>query len=139
MMRCGVCGDEVMAEGFTVVRRRPNRPTCRPCDRKKTAAYYAKNSERIRKKRASQVDEYTAKRRIANAVRYAVRSGKIMKPGQCQECGVAASGYGLHAHHADYNKPFEVEWLCVKCHGKRHRLISLPPIPVAPDTDREGA
>lgn len=42
----------------------------------------------------------------------------IPKPENCQECG---SGYNIHAHHEDYTKPFNVEWLCSVCHGKRHR------------------
>ena len=47
-----------------------------------------------------------------------VESGKIIRPKQCSDCG---SEGRIHGHHADYSKPFDVEWLCPLCHGKRHR------------------
>lgn len=48
----------------------------------------------------------------------AIRSGKIQRPIACQECGAITSVQG---HHNDYSHPYEVEWLCSLCHGKRHR------------------
>lgn len=48
----------------------------------------------------------------------AVRDGKIKRPDFCQSCGAKGK---IHAHHADYSKPLDVEWLCAECHGKRHR------------------
>lgn len=50
-------------------------------------------------------------------LRYAVRSGYIKKPLLCQEC---LSGKNIQAHHKDYSRPFFVDWLCGKCHKKRH-------------------
>lgn len=49
------------------------------------------------------------------AVRRAIKSGKIVR-GPCQECGASEA----QAHHEDYSKPFEIKWLCQKCHSKLH-------------------
>lgn len=46
--------------------------------------------------------------------RYALRKGRIQKPMFCEYCGQAKK---LQAHHADYKKPFEVEWVCQRCHN----------------------
>lgn len=48
--------------------------------------------------------------------RYAIRSGQLVKQ-PCQVCGDPKS----QAHHDDYSKPLEVQWLCSKHHGERHR------------------
>lgn len=60
-------------------------------------------------------------------VKWALTSGRIVRPNQCERCG-QNPGTGrdgrslLHAHHHDYSKPLDVEWLCVKCHRKETRL-----------------
>jgi hypothetical protein len=58
----------------------------------------------------------TTARTLLNA---AVRSGKIIKPDACQECGEVKR---ITAHHNDYNNPLEVVWLCYECHAKKHRV-----------------
>lgn len=55
-------------------------------------------------------------RSIASA---AVASGKLQRPQQCDECGARSDS--IEAHHPDYDKPLEVEWLCSACHTDRHR------------------
>ncbi len=51
------------------------------------------------------------KNKARNAVSNAVRDGRIVKL-PCQHCGNQKS----QAHHHDYTKPLDVEWLCFKCH-----------------------
>lgn len=47
-------------------------------------------------------------------IRDALRDGRIVKPSNCSKC--SKQSVRLDAHHHDYNKPLEVEWLCRKCH-----------------------
>ena len=60
------------------------------------------------------------KRAVHIIVGNAIRSGKITKS-PCERCGKLK---GVHAHHEDYSKPFDVMWLCKKHHGERHREIN---------------
>lgn len=58
------------------------------------------------------------KRKAHEAAGNAVRCGKLIPLANCEDCGKQTK---LQKHHADYSKPLSVEWLCTKCHGKRHR------------------
>lgn len=51
----------------------------------------------------------------------AVSQGRLSKPDQCSRCGESTPSRRLHAHHEDYSKPLEIEWICSKCHGMEHR------------------
>jgi hypothetical protein len=49
-------------------------------------------------------------------------------PPLCQSCSASFSkiqfdGRKLkpHAHHLDYTRPYDVEWLCPGCHMRKHR------------------
>lgn len=46
----------------------------------------------------------------------ALKGGIISKPMNCSKCGRILK---LTAHHKDYMKPLEVEWLCYECHGNK--------------------
>ncbi len=54
------------------------------------------------------------KSRARALVNSAIRRGKLEKQ-VCSLCGAKAQ-----AHHRDYSKPFEIEWLCQVHHGQRH-------------------
>jgi hypothetical protein len=51
----------------------------------------------------------------------AIRWRKLKKPTTCSRCG---SEGNIQGHHEDYDRPYDVEWLCPKCHGKEHRKVS---------------
>lgn len=52
----------------------------------------------------------------------AVQRGTVARPQGCDRCRKDCTPHG---HHHDYEKPFEVEWLCPKCHHGEHRKERL--------------
>jgi len=64
---------------------------------------------------------------IARArARYAVKTGVLKKPNECEVCGLVKP---LSGHHEDYSKPLAVIWLCFSCHAdadkkRESRIIS---------------
>lgn len=78
---------------------------------KKFSEHYKFNSYKRRKEKPGEV-EATRKLNVA------INSGKIIRPSNCQKCG---ENIKVDGHHEDYNKPFEVTWLCRSCHLTLHR------------------
>ena len=60
---------------------------------------------------------HPAKLRAHYAVRAAVLGGLLDRPGRCEGCHRAGR---VVAHHPDYARPLDVEWLCPRCHARRH-------------------
>jgi hypothetical protein len=115
---------------------------CKDCTRRDVSAHRAGNVERVtrydrarsaakRKVRAlggvllMQVRrteaEKVQRRRASQAVTSAMRSGRLVRPEGCEDCGTspARSARGLsliQAHHDDYTQPLAVRWLCPPCH-----------------------
>ena len=60
-----------------------------------------------------------------NMLEYAIRKGIVDRKFKCEESGdVGTFKDGrtkIQAHHADYNQPLKVMWLCQKCHHKWHK------------------
>lgn len=48
------------------------------------------------------------------AVHKALREGRLRRPPACENCGRVTER--IDAHHEDYSKPLDVDWLCVWCH-----------------------
>jgi hypothetical protein len=66
--------------------------------------YYRKNPDRWK---------------AAMAMQWARRHGLLVAPDNCPACGDTGK---MHAHHNDYSRPMEIEWLCEHCHRElRHR------------------
>lgn len=65
----------------------------------------------------SSADE--ALKRKANAtVNREIKAGRLIK----QPCEVCGETDYVEAHHADYSKPLEINWLCIKHHNERDGL-----------------
>lgn len=75
---------------------------------------------RDRENRARWQQRHAIKRNCHVVVGNAIRDGKLT-PQPCERCGADEH---IHAHHEDYTKPLDVNWLCRTCHGIRHREIN---------------
>ena len=55
------------------------------------------------------------KLKVKDAVRYAIKTGKLVKT-PCHICGDVQ----VEGHHPDYSRPLDVVWLCRKHHNEVH-------------------
>ena len=62
-------------------------------------------------------ERHPERERAHYAVRAAVLGGLLERPDRCEGCGRVGR---VVAHHADYGRPLDVEWLCSWCHARRH-------------------
>jgi DnaJ-class molecular chaperone len=92
--------------------------------RKASHDYYMRNRDAIRAKRNADAranprkkDLTTEQERARARLRYAVWTGKVVKPTRCDDCGATGQ---INGHHHDYSKPLDVQWLCAACHGRAH-------------------
>lgn len=94
-----------------------------------------RESERQRRRRSAQ--RYPERHVARMKVRHALIAGKLTKPETCQKCGQPDAKTGgarrssIHAHHhAGYDRPLDVEWICITCHGREHRkTVTTSPAP----------
>lgn len=68
-------------------------------------------------------------------VRRAIKDGRLVRPETCQTCKrippLMRDGRSqIQAHHPDYTKPIDVEWLCSKCHRAETPLPEVIGAPV---------
>jgi hypothetical protein len=87
------------------------------------AIYHSEACEK-RARRARNPDTERVKSRARQAVLAAIARGELSRPSNCERCGAASNPLlrkpDIEAHHHDYSKPLEVEWLCVRCHATQH-------------------
>ena len=109
---------------------------CKPCSNKRRVkwakdnpeqqaqtlkGWKERNKKRVRRQnqeaKARHRKRHPDKEKARRTVARAIELGEIVKPKQCSRCTRRVrSANDLHAHHADYSKPLQVEWLCRKCH-----------------------
>lgn len=114
---CSKCSRELPLEKFAKYKRRNKEyySSCKNCK----AEYRKANKEKLLlakyEREAKNAERDKDKRRAWNALYYALRTGKISKPTLCETC---CSAENIQAHHKDYSKPLEVNWVCQVCHAE---------------------
>lgn len=99
---------------------------CKPCRAKRDRKYYLTSEPRRSRKTTNYISagKYAESNpeniKIYQKVKYALRVGKIIKS-PCKYCG---EFHDVIAHHSDYNKPLEVEWMCKFHHKAWHKLFA---------------
>ena len=109
---------------------------CKSCTKKRIWKYVENNADilserernRYQKRRQDPLfllkrKEYQDARRtpeLTRASNVCNRNLKHMKPEICEKCKERKAKQG---HHPDYSKPFEVQWLCVRCHIRTHKAL----------------
>lgn len=104
---------------------------CRTCKhRAAQAKYRAKNrrrlnaehaaweasEERLAERRRRWRETDPAVRRAHYLVRHALRRGDMVRPDVCEQAPGCQGR--IEGHHDDYDKPFEVRWLCQRHHAE---------------------
>lgn len=86
--------------------------------------------ERGKKMRAFWELSRDIKRQATRIASNAIRDGRLI-PGPCRVCGTTER---IEAHHNDYTKPLEVDWLCVRHHMEIHGKVMRKenPLPKGP-------
>lgn len=92
---------------------------CRPCNtdrmrelkRRKGPAY-------VREINRKTYEKHKEKWIARAKARYAIKTGKLVRPDRCEVCELKKPPQG---HHEDYSKPLEVIWLCSGCHADAHK------------------
>lgn len=73
------------------------------------------NSDKIKLSRKKYKDHYPEKSKAHAILGNAIKYKHIFKK-PCKFCGELK----VEAHHADYSKPLDITWLCIKCHKDLH-------------------
>src|SRR5262245_11478550 len=114
MKRCTYCLFVLPEESFRLVGKY-RRSKCWACE--KTVQNATRKPQRATK-RASRYPADPIKLRARQAVRDAVRHGRIVKPERCERCWRFCSTEQLGGHHfKGYEHALSVEWLCQQCHA----------------------
>ena len=104
-------------------RRRKDKVRLRPIKAKWEQEWRKNNPEKAKAVDKKKAGKYRKKARIVSKVNWAVKTGKLIKPKKCECC--ERKHKRIEGHHMDYDKPFEVIWLCRLCHGFAHRIIDI--------------
>lgn len=97
-------------------------PEGKAAHQKSHKKYYQSEAGKATHRRSSEVQRSAHPDRIKarQTLYHAINSGRIKRPSTCEECSKKRF---VHGHHEDYNKPLDVDWLCIKCHNKLHEEL----------------
>lgn len=112
--QCSRCGEEKPVDEFRRAHRGERHYQCRAC----MAEWKRERSPDVKRRdRELYRVRHPEKHRAHRAVRKAVARGTLVRPDACVRCGAVGP---VHAHHEDYERRFDVEWLCLRCHADQH-------------------
>jgi len=128
---CRICGEEKPIEQFYRNRMTKDgrRGECKVCCNRLKNEWKMANRQRDNEyvKRSRNRNPESVKRSVYgwrklhpgvsaaySKVRRAVKSGELLRPESCPQCGEKTI---VDAHHEDYGKPLDVDWMCRKCHA----------------------
>jgi len=77
--------------------------------------YDAFDREKARARNDAYWRRHPERRQANNAVMVALRTGRLVRPDACGRCRCSCKP---EAHHQDYSRPLDVEWLCRRCHRR---------------------
>ena len=141
LKRCTKCGIAQSLDAFSP--RHDGRfggyyPQCRACRRAALRAHRARNQEdahgkarvyarALYRKHAATFGARVAQWKLAHPdrrraqlrLKKAIESGLVQKLEACSRC--ATTKLRIEAHHEDYSRPLQVEWLCKPCHIRADR------------------
>ena len=128
--KCKDCTKSDAAERYLLVRLNPvwlakERARCRAKQERYRKAGLAKPTSPATRSKWAETNKH--KIMAQRKVQQARRSGKLFQPDKCSNCG--KTGCGLEAHHPDYMRPLNVQWLCTTCHGITRRKESCEIVP----------
>lgn len=84
--------------------------------RRKTPEELERNRKQAKKSERRFPEKWSARKKVSRAV----RNGTLVRQ-PCRKCGNPKS----QAHHHDYSRPLDVEWLCQRCHAMEHRTSDV--------------
>ena len=68
------------------------------------------------------IEKYKEKQNSRLKLNEAIKKGFITRPEKCYNCEKIGK---VEGHHDDYSKPYDVVWLCKRCHNTLHRKQNL--------------
>jgi len=81
----------------------------------RTRDWQKRNPEKVRAAVRAWNAKNRDKRRAQGRLQYAVKTGKLVRPDGCEQCGKRCKPHG---HHPDHSLPLVVQWLCASCHRR---------------------
>lgn len=95
---------------------------CTPCYAIYRREFLPKEEHNAFKNGGLPIQEKKKRIKARSDLNHAVQQGKINQL-PCRLCGNEKS----QAHHPDYDKPLDIEWLCLICHWQIHKTIYQNP------------
>lgn len=107
----------------TVICRDPNNHSDYNREWMRKSKYHTRDEVRQKQMDRSRVKNLSIEAKARNLANRAVELGFLLRPEICPKCN--RSDLKINAHHEDYTKPLDVQWMCSQCHGIKHRNVGV--------------